>query len=171
MKKLYALALASLALFAACSDDDGPTGGGGTGYTATITGLPGITQSSGTAFWVEGTEEGITSFVIGLQPSNSAQVGFIISRTGAGRAPVGNYTFVDNNAEATPEQFQLFANLSPYICGAVSGTHNITESGASRVRGPFTIPGPCASTATEEPPVDVTITGTYNAPKAPGGIR
>ena len=173
MKKLYTLALASVALLAACSDDDDPTGsGGGSGYTATITGLPGITQSSGTAFWTEGTEQGVTSFVIGLQPTNAAQIGFLIFRSGAGRAETGQYTFVDNNVDApTPQQFQLFANLSPYICGALTGTHTITESGSSRVKGNFTIQGQCASTATEEPPIDVTITGSYNAPKAPGGIR
>ena len=137
MKKLYTLALASVALLAACSDDDDPTGsGGGSGYTATITGLPGITQSSGTAFWTEGTEQGVTSFVIGLQPTNAAQVGFLIFRSGAGRAETGQYTFVDNNVDApTPQQFQLFANLSPYICGALTGTHTITESGSSRVKG------------------------------------
>ena len=171
MKNLYALAIASVALLTACGDDDdGPTGGEGSGYTATITGLPGITESSGNAFWTEGTEEGVTSFVIGLQPSNTAQVGFVIARTGAGRAAVGNYTFIDNETEPTPEQFQLFASLSPYICGAISGTHNITESGGSRVRGTFTIQGQCASTATQEPPVDVTITGTYNALKAPTSV-
>src|SRR5919107_704820 len=74
VKTLLASALAGAVLLTACGgdDDNGPTdpGNGSSGYTATITGLEGLSESSGDAFWTEGTdtETNTTSFVIGLRP-------------------------------------------------------------------------------------------------------
>jgi hypothetical protein len=177
VKKLCAFGLASVALFTACGgdDDDGPTGpgNGNSGYTATITGVPGLTESSGDAFWTAGTDEesGQGAFVIGLQPEGETSAGILFIRPGAERAPNGSYDFVDNNATPTAQQFQMFSILPGFVCGAVSGTLNITESGSTHVKGTFQIDGQCASTTTEEPEFDVTINGTFDAVAAPGAGR
>ena len=169
MKKLCAFGLASVALLTACGGDDDkdPTGpgNGNSGYTATITGVPGLTESSGDAFWTAGTdaESGEGAFVIGLRPEGETDTGVLFFRPGAERAPTGSYPFVDNNAAPVPQNFQMIAFLPGFICGAKTGTLNISESGSTHVKGTFQIDGQCASTTTEEPEFDVTVNGTFDA--------